>query len=63
MSPAVDPRSAVEVLLGAAGLEVTPPEFETLVAAYPGIRAAVDGLYAVPMDKEEEPQLVFTPLV
>jgi hypothetical protein len=32
-----------------------------LVASYPQQRAALDALYDVPMTKEEEPQLVFTP--
>ena len=55
-------ETTVQVLLEAAGLEVSPAELAQLVADYPAHRTALDALFAVPMDKEEEPQLVFSPL-
>ncbi|WP_432563705.1 hypothetical protein [Kineococcus sp. SYSU DK003] len=64
MSTAVsDPTTSVQVLLDAAGLTISAAEFDKLVAIYPGMRASVDALYDVAMGKEEEPQLIFTPLV
>ncbi|WP_432492758.1 hypothetical protein [Kineococcus auxinigenes] len=63
MSTTTDPKTSVEVLLAAAGLTVTPEEFDAIVRSYPDVRAQIDAMYAVPMLKEEEPQLVFTPFV
>ncbi|MCI2237055.1 hypothetical protein MO973_40485 [Paenibacillus sp. TRM 82003] len=63
MSTTTDPKTTVEVLLAAAGLTVTPEEFDAIVRSYPDVRARIDAMYAVPMAKEEEPQLVFTPFV
>jgi hypothetical protein len=53
----------VRAFLLAAGLSVSDEEFTEMVADYPAHRAALDALYAVPMVKEEEPQLVFSPVV
>ena len=58
-----DPVTSVQVLLEAAGLTISAAEFDKLVTFYPGMRASVDALYDVDMGKEEEPQLIFTPLV
>jgi hypothetical protein len=55
-------ETTVQVLLEAAGLSVSPAEMSELVDVYPAHRSALDALYAVPMDKEEEPQTVFSPL-
>ena len=55
-------ETTVQVLLEAAGLTVSPTELAQLVAGYPAHRAALDALYAVPMEKEEEPQTIFSPL-
>lgn len=63
MSTAPSTGTTIQALLAAADLEITPAEFDTLVAVYPDMRSDVDALYAVPMAKEEEPQLIFTPLV
>jgi len=56
-------ENSVAVLLEAAGITVPPDEFDYFVAVYPALRASLDALYAVPMAKEEEPQLVFSPYV
>ncbi|GAB3600213.1 hypothetical protein GCM10027586_02780 [Kineococcus gypseus] len=61
MSTTTDPRTSVEVLLAAAGVSVTPAELDAIVRSYPDVRAQIDAMYAVPMAKEEGPQLVFTP--
>ncbi|WP_337063091.1 hypothetical protein [Kineococcus sp. G2] len=61
MSTTTDPKTSVEVLLTAAGLTVTPEEFDAIVRSYPDVRTQIDAMYAVPMVKEEEPQLIFTP--
>ena len=55
------PEESVSVLLAAAGLTVSEDEFAKFVADYPKHRADLDAMYAVPMVKEEEPQLVFSP--
>ena len=55
-------ETTVQALLQAAGLVPSAEELARLVADYPAHRAALDALYAVPMDKEEEPQTVFSPL-
>jgi hypothetical protein len=57
----LNPETTVAVLLEAAGITVPQDEFDYFVKAYPGLRASLDALYAVPMTKEEEPQLVFSP--
>jgi hypothetical protein len=54
---------SVRVLMAAAGLAVSDTEFAEFVEAYPKHRADLDALYEVPMVKEEEPQVVFSPLV
>lgn len=56
-------ETTITVMLEAAGLTVSPEEFQTFVDAYPAHRVALDKLYSVPMVKEEEPQLVFSPYV
>jgi hypothetical protein len=53
----------IRVLVGAAGLTPSESEFAELVADYPEYRAKLDALYDVPMVKEEEPQLIFSPYV
>lgn len=58
-----DAEATVRMLLKAAGMTVSDEEFESLAAAYPSHRASLDALFAVPMTKEEEPQLIFSPLV
>lgn len=55
------PEESVRVMLAAAGLTVSTDEFAQFVADYTKHRADLDDLYAVPMVKEEEPQLVFSP--
>jgi hypothetical protein len=55
------PEESVSVLLAAAGLTVSPDEFDQFVDDYTKHRADLDALYAVPMVKEEEPQLIFSP--
>jgi hypothetical protein len=57
------PETTIDALLVAAGLTISAEERAAFIAAYPAHRAALDALYAVPMVKEEEPQLVFSPLV
>ncbi len=54
-------ENTVTVLLEIAGVAVPPDEFDYFVRVYPGLRAGLDALWAVPMAKEEEPQLVFSP--
>ena len=54
-------EESVRVMLAAAGLTVSDEEFAQFVADYAKHRADLDALYAVPMVKEEEPQLVFSP--
>jgi hypothetical protein len=58
----IPPETAIDVLLAAAGITVSPQEYQEFVAAYPAHRAQLDSLYDVSMDHEEEPQLVFSPL-
>jgi hypothetical protein len=55
------PEESVQVMLAAAGLTVSDEEFAQFVADYTKHRADLDALYAVPMVKEEEPQLIFSP--
>lgn len=55
------PQESVTVMLAAAGLTVSAEEFTQFVEDYAKHRADLDALYAVPMVKEEEPQLVFSP--
>ncbi|GAA0584275.1 hypothetical protein GCM10010172_81550 [Paractinoplanes ferrugineus] len=54
-------ETTVSVLFEAAGITVPPDEFDYFVKVYPALRAGLDALYEVPMTKEEEPQLVFSP--
>jgi hypothetical protein len=56
-------EQVVRVLVDQAGLAPSAAEFAEMVADYPEYRAKIDALYAVPMVKEEEPQLIFSPLV
>jgi hypothetical protein len=56
-------EDTIRVLLTSAGLTVSEEEFAQFVADYPADRAKLDALYEVPMVKEEEPQLVFSPYV
>ena len=58
-----DAEATVRLMLKAAGITVSGEELASFVAAYPGHRASLDALFAVPMVKEEEPQLIFSPLV
>jgi hypothetical protein len=60
---AITPEITIDAALVAAGLTVSAEERATFIADYPAHRASLDALYAVPMVKEEEPQLVFSPLV
>ena len=39
------PRSPVRALLAAAGIAPTEVEVEAMIAGYPALRAAADGLY------------------
>lgn len=59
----VTAEMSVAALLEAAGLTLSPEETAEFVGFYPGYRIALDALYAVPMVKEEEPQIIFTPFV
>lgn len=40
----VDPAATVRALLAAAELAPSEPEVEAMIASYPGLRAAADGL-------------------
>lgn len=53
----------VRALVDAAGVNPSEAEFAQMVADYPEYRAKLDALYDVPMIKEEEPQLIFSPFV
>ncbi|MFN8075086.1 MAG: hypothetical protein U0Q15_06650 [Kineosporiaceae bacterium] len=61
--PSVSVEQTIDTMLAAAGLTVSAEERAAFIADYPAHRASLDALYAVPMVKEEEPQLVFSPLV
>jgi hypothetical protein len=59
----ITPDQAVAVLLDAAGVTVPADEEAGLAASYPALRGSLDALYAVPLPHEEEPQLIFAPVV
>ncbi len=59
MTPTAE--ESVNVLFAAAGLTVPDDDKAAFVEAYPFWRAGLDALYAVPMIREEEPQLTFDP--
>lgn len=63
MTSPVSVEQTIDTMLAAAGLTVSAEERATFIADYPAHRASLDALYKVPMVKEEEPQLVFSPLV
>jgi hypothetical protein len=52
-------EAAVRAALTAAGLSVSDEEFAALVASYPGHRARIDALYAIPEARDASPALVF----
>lgn len=52
----------VRGLIEQAGLRLNNDEIAELASSYELHRAAVETLYSVPMTKEEEPQVIFSPL-
>jgi hypothetical protein len=45
-----DPRTPVRALLAAAGIAPPEAEVEQMIAGYPSLRAAADGLYLAEVD-------------
>jgi len=52
----------VRGFLAVTGLSLSAEEVAEFARALPVHRRAVDALYFVPMDKEEEPQMIFSPV-
>ncbi|MCK2243429.1 MULTISPECIES: hypothetical protein [unclassified Crossiella] len=48
-----DPGAVVRTLLAAAGLPAQGAELDGLIAGYPGRRAAMDALYAIPVPEHD----------
>lgn len=57
-----DVRAAVTAAVEAAGLPLTPEEYEAFVKMYPALRAGADSLY-IEAVRYEEPALVFSPIL
>ena len=56
---AAEAEVAVRAMLAAAGLSPTAEEVAQLVAGYPALRAAADGLFQVPEARYADPALRF----
>ena len=54
-----DDVALVVALARAASLSPLPDEIEAAAADLPRVRAAIAGLYALPIDHEEEPVTIF----
>ena len=54
-----DVESTVRTLLSVAGLSPSEDEIAILVQAYPGHKAGIESLYAIPEVKYGAPGLVF----
>jgi hypothetical protein len=56
-----DTEVAVRSMLKQAGIPASEEEIASFVAGYPGMKAMVDMLYAVPEARYEAPALTFNP--
>lgn len=55
------PPTTVRALLAAAGIPADDAEVAGLVAGYPGLRAMIESLYALPAARHAPSALHFTP--
>ena len=55
-----DVPTTVRALLDAAGITMSPEEFDGFVRIYPAMRAGADSMY-IPETRYEDPALIFSP--
>jgi hypothetical protein len=55
-----DIETTVRTLVAAAGLTPSEEELATLVAGYPGYKAGIESLYAIPEARYAAPGLIFS---